>query len=194
MSSPFAGRNFSKKLVAKLPENVVERLERAKKGDAEALEEVIPHIYELLRELAKRRFAGKKGTLCTTDLLHETYVKVFKPGTKAWVNEYHFIGVASLAMRHVLVDYWKKRSRRGNPSPIDSILADYEEEAGDLEALDLALKKLEESEPSLAELVQLRFFGKMQWDDIAQYYDVSKSTVERDWRFARAWLRGQMTK
>src|SRR5690606_30280150 len=106
--------------------------------------------------------------------------------------------VASLAIRHVLVDHARRKKRekraiKGERVPLDSILEAYEREAGDIEALNEALCRLQAQDEELAEIVQLRFVGRVDWEDIARVMRVSVRTVHRKWGLARAWLREELT-
>src|SRR5690606_35098180 len=147
---------------------ITELLRRAKEGDQVAAEEVIPLVYDVLRDLAQRERRARNATLVTTEILNAAYLRLFRPGECTWKDKDHFTAVASLAIRHVLVDHARRKKRekraiKGERVPLDSILEAYEREAGDIEALNEALCRLQAQDEELAEIVQLRFFGRVDW-------------------------------
>jgi RNA polymerase sigma-70 factor (ECF subfamily) len=170
------------------------------KGDALALEELLPLVYEELRAMAAR-YLSKQGahTLQTTELIHEAYLKLAGSNEQNWENRAHFFGVAAQAMRHILVDYArsKARAKRGG-SPVKITLNEHlyvtDERTEEILALDEALNELETLDTRKAKVVELRFFGGMTTDEIARVLDISPNTVKRDWKFARSWLLSQLSR
>ena len=175
------------------PGEVTRLLHAAQDGDHEALDRLVPLIYEDLRRLAHRQLDREGGghTLQTTALIHEAYLKLGGPGgAQAASNRAHFMAIAARAMRQVLVDYARRRkaAKRGG-GVIYATLGDAAEpvdaSADDLLALSDALDQLE---PRQRQVIECRFFGGMEEKEIAEALGVSERTVRRDWVKARAWL------
>ena len=172
--------------------DVTRLLEAAEAGDRDALERLVPLVYEDLRRVAHRQLDREGGghTLQTTALIHEAYLKLAGGGSVSATSRAHFLAIAARAMRQVLVDYARRRkaAKRGGgvisvtlgdePQPADA-------SAEDLLALDDALEQLE---PRQRQVIECRFFGGMEEHDIAAVLGVSERTVRRDWVKARAWL------
>jgi len=168
-------------------------------GSRESLDRLVPLLYEELRAIAHRRIARRPdgGTLETTGLVHEVYLKlVDHPGTDIQ-GRAHFLALASLAMRHVLVDRAKARGRlkRGGSMGLvtfddDRIAVDDQPEA--LLALDDALTWLGDLEPRLARVVECRFFGGMTEEETAEALGIGVRTARRDWMKAKSWLYGDL--
>ncbi|HEX5074612.1 MAG TPA: ECF-type sigma factor [Gemmatimonadaceae bacterium] len=163
---------------------------------AESLDALVATAYEELRAIAHARLAwrGAGGTLSTTALVHEAYLKLADESPSRWRDRAHFFAVASLAMRHVLVDFAKARltlkrggTRRRISLDDDAIAVD--DQADALLQLDDALARLGAKEPRLAKVVELRFFGGLNEDEIASSLGVTVRTVRRDWVKARVMLR-----
>jgi RNA polymerase sigma factor (TIGR02999 family) len=175
------------------PGEVTRLLHAAQDGDQEALDRLVPLIYEDLRRLAHRQLGREGGghTLQTTALIHEAYLKLAGPGgAQAASNRAHFMAIAARAMRQVLVDYARRRkaAKRGG-GVIYATLGDAAEpvdaSADDLLALSDALDQLD---PRQRQVIECRFFGGMEEKEIAEALGVSERTVRRDWVKARAWL------
>ena len=165
-------------------------------GSRESLDRLVPQLYEELRVIAHRRIARRPdgGTLETTGLVHEVYLKLVDQPRAEVQDRAHFLALASLAMRHVLVDRAKARGRlkRGGATGLvtfdeERIAVDDQPEA--LLQLDDALSWLAELEPRLARVVECRFFGGLSEAEIAQALGVTERTVQRDWAKARMLLR-----
>jgi RNA polymerase sigma factor (TIGR02999 family) len=164
-------------------------------GPSEPLDRLVRLVYAELRAIAHRQLAmrGRGGTLSTTALVHEAYMKlVDQPGAQ-WRDRTHFFAVAALAMRHVLVDRAKARRRlkRGGDQihvslDVETIAADDQPDA--LLELDDALSRLATFNPRLARVVEYRFFGGLTEKEIAEAMGVTLRTVQRDWEKARALL------
>ncbi len=164
----------------------------------ERQDELYGFVYNHLKAIARNRLGGedRQKSLETTDLVNEAYLKLSRQRT-SWRDRRHFYGVAAEAMRRILIDEARsrKRAKRGGDvthQPLTGItLPDCEWES-DLLGLHEALTLLEQESPENAEIVQLRFFSGLTCDECAKVLEVSVSTVERRWRFARAWLRSKM--
>lgn len=165
-------------------------------NESESLDDLVATAYEELRAIAHARLAwrGAGGTLSTTALVHEAYLKLADQSPSKWRDRSHFFAVASLAMRHVLVDFAKARvtlkrggTRRRITLDDDAIAVD--DQADALLQLDDALARLGRLEPRLAKVVELRFFGGLMEDEIAAALGVTVRTVRRDWVKARVMLR-----
>ena len=165
------------------------------KGDKLALERLMPLVYDELRRMARNymRRQPSNHTIQTTELIHEAYLKLAGKGEQDWQNRAHFFGVAAKAMRHTLVDYARsKRSERHGGGqervPLDENIAISNGPTEELVALDEALRTLEVLDPRKGSVVELKFFGGLTNEEMAEVLDVSTETVKRDWRFARNWL------
>jgi RNA polymerase sigma factor (TIGR02999 family) len=165
-------------------------------GDRESLERLLPTLYPQLRAMARRRLGRgiSTHTLETGDLVHEAYIKVLASSRGSAPDEAHFLALASLAMRHVLVDRAKARGRlkRGGAHgrvTFDEDRIAVEDRPEAMLELDEALTRLAELEPRLARVVECRFFGGLTEEEIARALDVTVRTVQRDWVKARMLLR-----
>jgi RNA polymerase sigma factor (TIGR02999 family) len=165
-------------------------------GSRESIDRLVPLLYQELRAIAHRRIARRPdgGTLGTTGLVHEVYLKLAEQSGTGVRDRAHFLALASLAMRHVLVDRAKARGRlkRGGSSgwitfDENRIVAEDQPEA--LLQLDDALSWLSGLEPRLARVVECRFFGGLSETEIAQALGITERTVQRDWVKARMLLR-----
>jgi RNA polymerase sigma factor (TIGR02999 family) len=158
-------------------------------------EALLKLVYDDLRARADALMRHERGdhTLQATALVHEAWLRLVDRGSVGWEDKTHFFAVAARALRRVLVDHarTRRRDKRGGGAPRlpfnDEMLAAYED-AVDLVAMDDALAKLHNEDEEAARIVELRFFGGLGHDEIATVLDVSTRTVERRWRFARAWL------
>lgn len=185
-----------------MAEDVTKILEKASEGDAAAAERLLPLVYEELRAIAARYLRQERAghTLQPTALVHEAYVRLIDQTSVRWNGRSHFLAVAAIAMRRVLVNHARARRRlkRGGQEmkrvPLDDAVGVLEERAGDLEALDEALTKLAAMDPQQARIVELRFFGGLTAPETAEAMGISERTVHREWALARAWLRGEVTR
>lgn len=165
------------------------------KGDEHALEQLMPLVYDELHRIARgyMRRQAPGHTFQTTELIHEAYLKLAKNEGKEWQNRAHFFGVAARAMRHILVDYArsKQNQKRGGWQERVSLAEDRvasNDHSKALVILDDALKSLEALDERKSRVVELRYFGGLTNEEIAEVLKVSPETVKRDWRFARTWL------
>jgi len=171
---------------------VTRLLQAAHAGEPTALDRLLPLVYEDLRRLARRQLGREHGdrTLNPTGLVHEAYLKL-GPGSPAAANRAHFLAIAARAMRQVLVDQARERkaAKRGGGAWERTTLTDGawvgEFQPDELLALNDALAELE---PRQRQVVECRFFGGMEEQEIAAALGVSERTVHRDWVKARAWL------
>jgi len=159
------------------------------------LDELIEFAYHELRAIAHRRLAvgGGHSTLSTTALVHEAYLKLADQSQSRWRDRSHFFAVASLAMRHVLVDFAKARAtlKRGGERhriTLDEVDIAVDDQADALLQLNDALDRLADVEPRLAKVVECRFFGGLSEEEIANTLGVTVRTVRRDWVKARVML------
>ena len=179
---------------------LTELLERWQAGDRDALVQLMPAVYEDLRRIANHHLVGERAghTLEPTALVHEVYLRLGNYQDISWQNRAHFFAMASNIMRRVLVDHARKRraaKRGGGKQPvtlIESRLSDRNSIEVDLLALDEALHGLEEIDERQCKVVQMRFFGGLKNEEIAEVLGVSVPTVKRDWAVARLWLRRAM--
>jgi RNA polymerase sigma factor (TIGR02999 family) len=169
--------------------------------DSKAAKRILPVVYAELRALAGSFFRGQNPnhTLQPTALVHEAYVRLFDQTRVDWNDRAHFFAVAATAMRQILTDHARSRraAKRGGgqvPVMLDEALHASTEKSIDLIALDELLTRLETYDARMHRIVELRFFGGLSVDETAQVLKVSKSTVESDWRGARAWLNHELSK
>jgi RNA polymerase sigma factor (TIGR02999 family) len=178
---------------------VTELLDRWSGGDPQALDELVPLIFDDVRELARRHLAREAPghTLQPTALVNEAWLRLVGGVEQGWKSRAHFFGAASRAIRRVLVDHARarRRAKRGGDAlkvTLSTQLAGDEVLALDFVALDDALERLGEEYPEERETVELRFFGGLSSPEIAEVMAVSSRTVARRWTFARAWLFRQL--
>lgn len=181
-------------------EQVTGLLKRWSGGDDEALDRLVPVVYDDLRRMAHRQLLNERGdhTLSTTGLVHESFLGLVGQEGTDWRDRAHFFAIASRAMRHVLIDYARRRSarKRGGDRvrvPLEPGMAARREPVEDLLAVEEALSRLEEKDPRLARVVECRFFGGMTVEETACALDSSVRTVERDWTRAKAYLNRLLT-
>jgi RNA polymerase sigma factor (TIGR02999 family) len=164
-------------------------------GDAKAQERLMPFVYDELRRLARSFLFQERGdhTLQPTALVHEAYVRLVDQTRVNWQNRSHFYGVASRMMRRVLVDHARAHAaeKRGGGAirlSIDDVQVPLEQRAADFVALDEALEKLSQFDERKGKIVEMRFFGGLNDEEIAEVLGVTTRTVLRDWKKARLWL------
>ncbi|HTW66349.1 MAG TPA: sigma-70 family RNA polymerase sigma factor [Bryobacteraceae bacterium] len=174
--------------------DVTDLLLRWNRGEARALDKLMPYVYQELRSLAAAYMYREESghTLRATDLVHEVYLKLVDQRQVNWQNRAHFFGVSAKLMRRILVDHAKaaKAARRGGNAVrtlIDesSVWVRPDEEILVLNSL---LSRLEELDPRKAQVTQLRFFGGLTNQEAAEFLGISVASVERDWKMAKAWL------
>jgi RNA polymerase sigma factor (TIGR02999 family) len=171
-------------------------LSAIEQGDPHAAEQLLPLVYDELRNLAAKRLAGEAPghTLAPTALVHEAYLKLVGPDCpRSWTGRVHFFAAAAEAMRRILIDHarGKRRARRGGGMkrvPLRDSAALAESGADELLALEEALSKLAALDPRKAELVRLRYYAGLTLEQTAELLGISRATADRHWAFARAWL------
>ena len=181
--------------MAPSPREVTRLLFDWRNGDQEALDRLMPLVYEELRRMASRYMRGERQhhTLQSSALVNEAYLRLVDHTNIDWQNRAHFFGVAAQAMRRVLVDHARTRNvqKRGGGAvkvALDDALDVAEEKAAEIVALDDALGALAAFDERKARVVELRYFGGLTAEEAAEVLGVSLATVEREWRTARAWL------
>ncbi len=169
-------------------------------GDKQALDRLVPLVYDELRRLAKNYMRKERAdqALQTTALIHEAYVRLIDANRVQWQNRAHFFGVAARIMRQILVATARERGsqKRGGGRQrisLDESMVIDEGRSEDLVALDEALVALAQFDARKAQVVEMRFFGGLTEEEIAEALDVSPETVRRDWRLARSWLRQKLS-
>jgi RNA polymerase sigma factor (TIGR02999 family) len=174
---------------------VTELLRQWRGGDKEALDKVTPLVYDELHRLAHRYISRERPghTLQTTALVNEAYLRLVEPKDVEWESRAHFFAVSAQVMRHILVDYARQHAsaKRGGSFQkvqLDGDLTVSRERAAELVALDEAMQALHEIHPRRSKVVELRYFGGLNNREASEVLKVSEATIERDWRFARAWL------
>jgi RNA polymerase sigma factor (TIGR02999 family) len=168
------------------------------RGQKDAVNQLLPLVYDELHRLARSYFRRERGdhTLQPTALVHEAYLRLVDQRA-VMENRGHFLAVAATQMRRILVDYSRKHAaaRRGSAGEkvlLEDTMAIVEQQPLDMLALDDALKKLAELDPDQSRLVELRFFGGLSVEETAEVLGVSTATVKRSWSSARAFLHRQM--
>ena len=169
-------------------------------GNREALEELMPLVYDELHKQARRYLRRERPnhTLQTTALIHEAYLKLIDQKSVSWESRTHFYAIAANLMRRILVDHarHKHRAKRGGVSenlPLEEAhLIISEEKSVDLIALDEALNRLAEIDEQQARVVELRYFSGLTLEETAEVLKVSRTTVANDWALAKAWLHREL--
>ena len=181
------------------PSEATDILRRLISGESQAAADLFPLVYKQLRMIAAHHLRQERAdhTLQATALVHEAYLRLVRQEATSWQSREHFFAVASRVMRHVLVDYGRGRQRKKRgASPLKVPLQDgdfaAEARVEEILALDESLNRLEGIDPRQSRIVELRYFGGLSVEEIAEVLGVSAKTVKRDWRMARAWLYGQL--
>lgn len=163
-------------------------------GDQDALQVLIPLVYQELRGIAQHHLRQERPdhTLQSTALVHEAYLRLMKQGPAEIKNRVHFLAVASRLMRQILVDHARRHraAKRGGGLKLElrEAMTAQKVPSVDLVALDTALKELARLDPQQSRIVEMRFFGGLSIEDTAEIIGVSPTTVKREWATARAWL------
>ena len=176
------------------PKEITQLLRDWSNGDEVALNELMPMVYNQLHQMANQYMRSQPSghTLQPTALIHEAYVKL-AGSDQDWKNRAHFFGVASQAMRHILVDHVRSRrslKRGSDPDrvPIEESILVSSERAEGLVELDEALTRLSALDERKGRVVELKYFGGLSTDEIGEVLGIASKTVTRDWQFARTWL------
>lgn len=177
------------------PADITNLLNAWAKGDQTAAEMLFPLIERELHQIAAEHMRRQSPghLLQTTALVNEAYMKLAGGRVKSWKDREHFFAVASMAMRHILVDYARKEltEKRGSGRadlPMDEAITAPIQQCSWLVALDDALRSLAKLDPRAARAIELRFFGGLSFEETAEIIGVSKSTLHNDWRAAQLWL------
>jgi RNA polymerase sigma factor (TIGR02999 family) len=178
--------------------DVTQILHAIENGEPHAAEQLLPLVYDELRQLAAQKLAHEKQgqTLDATSLVHEAYVRlVGGESERQFANRQHFFRVAATAMRRILIDRARRKSTRKHGGgmqrqELDAVAALQPDE--ELIALDAALEKLAAGDPQKAKLVELRFFAGLTGAQAAEVLGISLATANRWWSYARAWLQAEM--
>jgi RNA polymerase sigma factor (TIGR02999 family) len=172
-----------------------EILQECRTGSKDAVGRLFACMYDLLHGLARKQLQGqaRAHTWQPTVLVHEAFLRLDGREELDWDDRAHFLRAAGSAMRCALIDHARERSRLKRSAPgaavsLESIELAYESRAVDLLDLNAALKRMEEAEPRLSELVELRFFAGCSVEEAAKVLGIAKRRAERDWAFARRWL------
>ena len=176
-------------------QRVTELLARWSQGDDAALAELTPLVYQELRRIAHHHMGGQRPdhTLQTTALINEVYLRLADQTNSRWQNRAHFFAVAARAMRQILVSYARnqqaqKRGRGAVSIELDEAALISPEESKEVVDLHEALERLTTLDSRKAQVVELKYFGGLTYDEIAEVLKVSHVTVRRDWEFAKVWL------
>lgn len=169
-------------------------------GDAKALDDLTPRVYQELRRIAGHCMQSERQgrSMQTTALVHEAYLKLIDVANVDWRHRAHFFAISSQIMRRILLDRARRRTaaKRGGKSPrinLDEVPDVSSTCAAEVIALDDALKMLADFDPRKARVIELRFFGGLSVEETAEVLKVSPDTVMRDWKLARAWLLNEMS-
>src|SRR5206468_12031136 len=176
-------------------QRVTELLTRWSNGDDAALAELTPLVYEELRRLAHRQMGAERPnhTLQTTALVNEAYLHLADQTNPRWQNRAHFFAVAARAMRRILVSYARSQrsQKRGGGAlkvDLDEAALVSPEESQEIVDLHEALEQLSALDSRKAQVVELKYFGGLSYDEIAEVLKISRITARRDWEFAKVWL------
>ncbi len=186
--------------MAAAPINVTQLLIGWGKGDKQALDQLVPIVYDELRRQAARYLRHERvgHTLQTTALIHEAYLRLIDQKNVEWQNRAQFFGIAAQLMRRILVDHarTRKRAKRGG-SDIRVSLGDADAfvkaQELDVVALNEALERLEQIDEQQSKIVELRFFSGLTVEETASVLNISPATVKRDWSMAKAWLHREIS-
>ena len=187
--------------MAAIPREITQILLSWSKGDSAALDQLIPLVYPELRRLAQgyMRRENSAHTLQTSALINEAYLRIVDQQDVQWQDRAHFFAVAAQVMRHILIDHarshrYAKRGAGALHVPLDETAVISQERAAEFVALDDALKSLATVDARKGQIVELRFFGGLTVEEIAEVMKLSPITIKREWRSAKAWLHLEISK
>lgn len=188
-------------MAAQSPKEITQLLLDWSDGDRSALDKLIPAVHGELRRLATRyiRLEGPGHTLQSLDLINEAYIRLVDYKGMPWQNRAHFFAVAAQLMRHILIDHARSRkyAKRGGTARkvlLDEAAVLSEERATELVALDDALMSLASIDSRKSQVVEMRFFGGLSIEETASVMKVSSMTIQREWRWAKAFLYREMNR
>lgn len=177
------------------PHLITQLLNDLSGADRDALEKLMPLVYKELHRMAHGFMRGQPAghTFQTTELIHEAYLKLAAGNEQNWQNRSHFFGVAAQAMRHILVDYARSKQARKRGGSAEKVTLNENAVVSatrpqEIIALDDALRQLGLLDERKSRVVEMKFFGGLSTEEIAEVLKISAETVKRDWRFARTWL------
>ena len=180
---------------------VTHLLAELRSGKREAESRLIEVVYPELRRIAMRYMRGERAghSLQATELVNEAYLRLLGEGDRNFQNRSHFFAVAATQMRLILVDHARRKrtqKRQGERVRVEltDILAISEDKLDDVLEIDAALNRLREWDPRQCKIVELRFFAGLTEDEVAEVLDLSPRTVKRDWKVAKAWLHGELSR
>lgn len=195
------GESLKNMMPESAPHEVTQLLLDWRNGDQQALERLTPLVYDELRRLAARYLRRERDghTLQTTALVNEAYLQLIGQQARDWQNRAHFLAIASHLMRNILVDHARahaaaKRGKGDQALPLDEAIEVPGQTSPDVLALDEALKDLAKHDERKCRIIELRYFGGLSMEEIAEVTDLSVATLRRDLRMAEAWLGKQIQK
>lgn len=178
---------------------VTRLLRELSEGGKHRGEDLLPLVYKELQALARSRMAREKvgQTLQATALVHEAYLRLVGQADPGWNSRRHFFGAAARAMRRILVEQARRKGRQRHGGgrdrePLEEIELPDALPGHDMLAIDEAVARLEDRDPRKGQIINLRFFAGLTAEETAEALDVSLGTVEREWRFIKAWLRTEL--
>jgi len=181
------------------PGDITGLLASWRNGEREALDRLLPLIRVELYSLARRHLGRERRnhTMQPSSLVQEAFVRLLPGDDEGWQNRAHFFAVASTVMRHVLVDYARERlgAKRGGGAvhiPLDAAVVLSPEQIDRIVAVDLALQRLAKADERKSRVFEMRYFGGLTVEEVAEALGVAPNTVIRDWSFARAWLQREL--
>lgn len=189
---------MSKNIPSSETQEVTRLLQCLNAGDRDAVDALVPIVYSELRKLAGHYLKSERAghTLQPTALVHEAFLKLVEQETQ-WQNRTHFFAMAANIMRRILVDYARSYTAEKRGGDVEKVVLEdafifVKEKPAEMLALNEALEDLAKIDPRRAKVVELKFFGGLNNEEIAQVLDVHSNTVLRDWNLARAWLKTRM--
>jgi RNA polymerase sigma factor (TIGR02999 family) len=187
-------------VIGRPPASVTQLLQQWRSGDTRALDQLTPLVYAELRRLATGYLRREQPhhTLQPTELVHEAFVRLIRQDTPDYQNRAHFMAIAAIHMRQILVDHARRRRRvkRGGDTilvPLEKACLVASDAPVGLLELDRALAELEALDPRKTRAIEMHFFGGMRFEDIALVLGIHVNTVARDMRLSRAWLRARLS-
>lgn len=180
--------------------HAVTQLIQSDRLEGHAAEQLLTLVYDQLRKIAQQRMNAERAdhTLDATGLVHEAYLRLIGDADVKWANRAHFFKAAAEAMRRILIEHARARGRvkRGGGGdqprrrmPLNVLELAAEADLDEILSVDDAVRRLEEQDPGLAQIVRLRFYGGLSEEEVAEALQVSDRTVRREWTLARAWLK-----
>ena len=183
---------------AAISDDITDLLRQAEAGSGEAVDRLIPLVYDELRRLASSYLQSERTehTLQTTALVHEAYLKLVDQRRTTWQNRAHFFGIAAQAMRRILVDHARRRTAAkrdaGRPITLNESLAGGRAPDDEILGVHAALDRLAALDPRQARVVELRYFAGLTIEQTAEALELSPATIKREWLSARAWLQREL--